>query len=461
MLLRFTLSAAGAMVLASTATAQLQNGTVSPITSQVKDAGVYHMATGTWTRNTTASALVGPSALYDNSCTVGYYTGLAQGDIMGDSGRIPSQSDGGLADAYHINCFSLAYCTFEPVVTTLGLSYYDCYAACDGFLAQTPVQAYALVNVPAGGTAGTQGCWILTFDLTNTTFGFDLAGDCNGTFDNVASTDSFGWTWTQLSPTTGSNAGPILAGDPLGVFNASCGVIGEDTDHPGWGPAAGLPGNGIGVLDQFEIDGGATTGCFWFGGYGAAGLNPMAALYHELFGEGGSTTENQGTGFCAADGSQGVCPGGVTNSGTPGGCPHISGPNGGAGCLLTPTGNATFGSDTYGFSVTAGPSSLGILIQGAVALGYPNGNITVPNSAGKFCVNPQLRGFVETTPLGAGSDEAAIDDFRAMPFGATAIGGGATTYNQFWFRDTGNPNANPGVGAEFNFSNAVETIWIP
>lgn len=468
MLLRFTLSAAGAMVLASTAAAQVQTGTMQPITSPVKDAGTYHMATGTWTRDTGATALVGPSQLYDNTCTVGYYTGLPDGCTMADSGRIPSQDDGGLFDCYEVNCFTVAYCTFEPVVTTLGLAYYDSYANCDGITAASPAAAYALVNVPGGGTAGTIGCWILTFNLTNTTFTFNLGGNADGTYDNVPSTDHFGWSWTQLVPTTGSDAGPILAGDPLGNFNVSCGLAvaangqGAGTDHPGWGGAAG-PGTGIGTeLDQFEFNGGGLTGCFWFGGYNSsAGSNPLGAFFHKLDGgEGtgcGGGGENQGTPFCFGD--TGNCPGGaVGNAGA--GCPHGAGPNGAGGAVLTPTGDANFGNDTYGFSVTAGPSSLGILIQGANPIGFPNGNNGVPDSAGLFCVAPQLRGFIEFTNLGAGSDEAQIDDFQGQPFGATAQPAGSSTYNQFWFRDTGNPNANPGGGAEFNFSNAVQTDWI-
>jgi|GEM_PF-1173132 len=166
---------------------------------------------------------------------------------------------------------------------------------------------------------------------------------------------------------------------------------------------------------------------------------------------------SQGSFFC--DGSAGNCPGGAAGN-VGAGCPHGAGPNGAGGCVLTPFGNAQFSNDTYGFTVTSGPSSLGILIQGATALNYPNGNPNVPDSAGLFCLVPQQRGNVEVMDMGVGSDEGVIDDFKLMPFGATAQPMGSTTYNQFWFRDNMNPNANPGPNVEFNFSNGVETNWI-
>jgi len=179
--------------------------------------------------------------------------------------------------------------------------------------------------------------------------------------------------------------------------------------------------------------------------------SPFAGLEieHCLFGLSGS--------FCF--GHDGNCPGGA--AGAPGhGCPHGAGPDGADGALLTPSGNAQFSDDSFGFYLSSGPSSLGLLIQGASPINYPFGNPNVPNSAGLFCVTPSLRGNVELMNLGLGSDEAAIDDFQGQPFGATAQPAGSSTYYQFWFRDTGNPNANPAPGAEFNFSNAVEVAWI-
>lgn len=457
-----------ALAFATAPATRAQTGTLNAITAPVKDAGTYHVDTGTWTRNTSAFPLAGPKQLYDNTCTVGYYSGVTYGTTVGDSGRIPSLNSGGLANCYEVTFFSFAYCTYEPLVTSLGLRYYETYAACDGLASATPLRAFALLNLPGGGVSGSQGCWIITVDLTNTTISFDLAGDRDTVFDNVPSLDHFGWSWLQLIPTTGSNAGPILAGDPLGNFNQSCGMAvhpsgqGAGTDHYGWGPASG-PGSGIGTLDQYELQGAGSTGCFWFGGYNSSvSSNPLGAFYHKLWGgEGGGCSVFGGNGigqpFCF--GSFGNCPGGEIG-GAGAGCPHQSGPNGSKGARLQSTGEPRFSNDTYGFHVTAGPSTFGILIQGASAISYPTGNHGVPDSAGLFCVAPQMRGNIEVMNLGAGGDEALIDQFQGQPFGATAQPLGSSTYNQFWFRDNGNPQANPGPGAEFNFSNAVETDWL-
>ena len=119
------------------------------------------------------------------------------------------------------------------MVTNIGVGFYDCYAACSSAALPAPTAAFNLVNVPAGSAVGSIGCWLITFDLANTTLAFNLGGDCNGTYDNLASTDNFGWSWTQSIPTTGSNAGPILAGDPLGIFNASCGGVEANAHAPG------------------------------------------------------------------------------------------------------------------------------------------------------------------------------------------------------------------------------------
>ncbi len=161
---------------------------------------------------------------------------------------------------------------------------------------------------------------------------------------------------------------------------------------------------------------------------------------------------NTGTAYCFGD--TGVCPGAVVGAAGQG-CPN-SNPNG-FGALLAATGSAELSNDTYGFEITDGGfNKPGIIISGAAAIGFPNGNPTVPDSAGLFCVNPQLRGFVFFTD---GTGAATQASFQGMSYGATAQGVGSTTYYQYWYRDPGNPNANPGGGAEFNFSNAVMTDW--
>jgi len=448
MLLRFTLSAAGAMVLAGSAFAQ--NATqAQPITSPVKDAGTFHLATGTWTRGVAPVALAGPEVIYDNTCTTGFYTGLTQGEDAGDSGRIPSTSSPsnttsltGLYDSYSVNGFTIAYCSFEPVVTTIGLGFYDCYAACDNGGAGYPspaTAAFALVNVPAGTATGSQGCWIIGFDLANTTFAFDLGGDCNGTYDNVASTDSFGWSWTQLVPTTGSNAGPLLTGDPLALFNLSCGGVGGGTTFPG---ASAGPGSGIGNLDQFELTNNPAGGCFWFGGYSAA--NPYSSFYLQLEGDQGTTTgPGPGSAYCFGDGGGGVCPCG--NFGMPGqGCSNSTG---NSGATLTGNGSASFSNDTLSFDIAGVPGAKpGLIIKG-------NNQVAIAAGDGLLCTTGQSqRSQVQVTSAGA----TTYTDFLGSPFGSVANMGAASNF-QFWYRD---PIGGP-CGGGFNFTNGWTVTYQP
>lgn len=453
MLLRFTLSAAGAVVLAGSAFAQTATQ-AKPITSAVKDAGTYHLATGTWTRGIGAVALAGPETIYDNTCTTGFYIGLPQGEESLDSGRVPSTSSPsntssltGLYDSYEVNGFQVAYCTFEPLVTTLGYSFFDCYAACDngGAGYPTPTAAFALVNVPGGSATGSQGCWIVTFDLANTTFTFDLGGDCNGNYDNIASTDSFGWSWTQLVPTTGSDAGPLLAGDPLGLVNNSCGGVGGGTTFPG---ALAGPGSGIGNLDQFEATTlGGTGGCFFFGGYSAA--NPYSAFYLQLQGDnGGGGPVNTGTAYCFGDGTGTPCP--CANFGGAGqGCANSTG----SGATMTGTGNASFGADTLAFNIAGvNGQKPGLLLRGNSQV---NGGLGNGVGDGLICAAGQSsRSQVQVT---SAAGTTTFSDWNGAGLGSVANVGTATNY-QYWYRD---PNPSGPCGFDFNFSNAWTVTYQP
>lgn len=435
---------------------------LQPITGPVRDAGTYHLATKTWTRNKAGDvALLGPNALYDNTCTVGYYTNPPFGTTLADSGRIPSTSDGGLFDTYEIQSFEFGYCSyFATAPLVLGLAYYDCYAACDGLATTTPVAAFSFANLPVGGAGGVGGCWIVTVDLKNTSRTFTLTGDCNTNFDNTPSTDSFGWSWSELVPSPGNDYGPLVAGDALGVFNSSCGVVGDSTHHPGpgsWGgaPTLGPAGTGIGIIDQFEFIGGGVTGCFWFGGYNSsASSNPISAFYHRLRGREDSSGGFQGSAYC--DGSGVNCPGFA--SGAPGhGCPNTNA--NGLGARLVGQGPALLTNPNFSLGISdSAPNKPGLLIQGMNAINYPNGNAGLPDSAGLLCVLPQMRGFLFFVD---GVGASVQSSFQGQPFSATAQPVGSTTFYQYWFRDPGNTSANPGAGAEFNFSNGVEVVWAP
>ena len=455
------LLAATALTLPTHATAQDISGRLQPIMTPVKDAGTYHLSTGTWSRAESSAALAGPEVLYDNTCTTGYYAGLDPGDVLIDSGRIPSTSSGGLFDDYAINGFTLSYCSYEAVSIDFEIAYWDCFEACMLWSQYNvpPDANIPLLGMPAGGPSGTQGCWLVTIDLANTSLGFELRGDCDGGFDNVPGEDSFSWGFAMPPMTSGTiSSGPTLGGDPALAFNSSCGGVGDGTTFPGFNSA--LDGTGLGNLDQFTIrclcDPG---GCYWFGGYSGIngnagpGANPWSGFYLELQGEQGSTP---GNGNATCDGASGSCPCGTVGA-VDHGCPN-SNPNG-LGAELYGAGEANTLADSFQLGVRHAPSLVfGLVLSGKADLSP--GISTIPDSAGLLCVGGQtLRGSaVLTNSLGFRD----LPDFQGQPYGqASNVSAGTLTVYTFWYRDPGTACApNDTSASDFNFSNAWAVTWL-
>src|SRR5215510_10410446 len=86
---------ASAMVVISGAVALAQGNMrtrLLPITSPPRHAGVYHVATGTWTRGADLGSVVGPDVIYNNSCMLVYFTGMLGGEKFQHRSRLPSPS---------------------------------------------------------------------------------------------------------------------------------------------------------------------------------------------------------------------------------------------------------------------------------------------------------------------------------------------------------------------------------
>ncbi len=204
---------------------------------------------------------------------------------------------------------------------------------------------------------------------------------------------------------------------------------------------AEIPGNVVGTIAYFFSSADE---------YGNSGTS--STLQYTATGSG----LNSGSPFCDGSGTGAICPClqvGLADQG----CPNTN-PNGN-GAKLVGSGNAQFSSDSFGLEITDGAfSKPGIIIKGASALSYPNGNPNVANSSGIFCVGPQLRGNVFFTDS---NGAATVTTFKGSAFGANAEPAGSTTYYQYWFRDPGNTCQNlPGDSAAFNFSNGVEVDWL-
>lgn len=97
---------------------------VRPIPARPRDAGVYHVASGTWTRRV-SQAQLGADIIYNNTCSTGFYSPLSS-DTYVDEGRVPSPSSPdnltskpGAFAAYSIDGFQIAYCT-DQGPTTIG-----------------------------------------------------------------------------------------------------------------------------------------------------------------------------------------------------------------------------------------------------------------------------------------------------------------------------------------------------
>ena len=188
MLARRTLAAAF-LLLAPASLAQTSlRSHLRPITSEVKDAGVLDLATGTWTRRASGIGLTtGPEIVYSNTCSTGYYAGWTQGWTIQDEGAIPNSllpsvpsgsvaggydQNPGCADRYEVNGFEIGYCTYQPTFTT-SIRFYDQYETMGSYCAVpgVPIADYALSGLPGSSSAGVSTCWTVTIDLATTPAG--------------------------------------------------------------------------------------------------------------------------------------------------------------------------------------------------------------------------------------------------------------------------------------------------
>ena len=453
-MLRSSLFAASAVLLSTAAFAQNDaSSKLRPVTSPVKDAGTYHVATGTWTRAKAPTANLGPDTLYNNTCLIGFYVALSSVETLVDSGRLPSTSsvDGpnsvpGSADVYTVNGFQISYCATNALVD-IDVAHYECYSPCSDATLLVPNSSISLVGLPGGGgSASALGCWILDIDIQGSTAEFDLQGDCDQLYDAAATTDNFGWAQTETNP-NGAPGGPLLAGDPYGILAAGpagtgC-PYGDGTVFVG-SDAATAQGTGLGSDDVFETDlGGAYAGCWFFGGYLSGA--PYASFNHVVYGDaGGGGGGAVGTVYCVGDGSGATACPCANNSTNGGGCANGTG----NGAIISGSGSASLANANLVLSGTgATPSQPGLFFQGNNAINSGDG---IQFGDGLRCsggavIRLQVR-FADSN-----GESATTIDVGAV--GANAAGD--VKRYQLWYRD---PNATP-CGGTFNLSNGLEITW--
>lgn len=243
-------AALGAAVCAQDATKH-ETTAFQPIVGRVEYAGVYHVATGTWTSALQGASLAGPAGqdiIYNNTAGGVFSATMAAGEIYTASGRVPSTSSPevcwnpfaipvgsspgsarGCQDSYTIDGFQIGYCSQAPGnATTVQVAFYDSwFPTCSSSVTSgTPTGGPITLNNFPGVTAGNpSGCWVVDIDLTASGQTFSLAADGDGVY-SANTDDAFAWTITFPSIVPGQSAGPIIAG---------CPVDGTGPAHPGHG----------------------------------------------------------------------------------------------------------------------------------------------------------------------------------------------------------------------------------
>jgi hypothetical protein len=457
-MLRSSLSLACVAALCATSSAQqtAPRYKAQPVPSTVRDAGVYHVATGAWTRK--ASAVnIGADIIYNNTCSTGYYSPLS-GDAFNDEGRIPSPSSPnnlgskpGCATSYTIDGFQIAYCTDQAAGPgTITYNFHETFAGCTSAIGLTPTAGFQVAGLPGAGT-GTGLCWIVTLDLDSppqtASLAFAMLADGDGTY-STGTGDTFGWTQESNLPDANQLAtGPLIQGN----FNVCTGF-----DGTRWDTVINYleAGTGMTNSNSFYIENGPTAaGCYWFG----AGFPGQASFHLELYSDACGAVPT-GTPFCdSVGGAACPCAGapqvGVANRG----CMNSFSTNAG----LTATGTASISADTVVLSVDQIPAASVLFFQGTV---QQAGGAGVAFGDGKRCAGGTVirlhthtgqgtPGSATSSYPSTGPDHSGPPDLSVSVKGAIGAPG-SRTY-QAWYRNS----AAFCTAAVFNLSNGLDIPW--
>ena len=466
-----------------------------PITAPIRNAGVYHVATGTWTRGAKPASVAG-QVIYDNSCALRYFTPMLSTERFQHRSRIASpsgpttdsvyygtsQSDHrydqrpGCADRYTVTGFEIDYCSaFVGTVDwehQFASSWADC-ATSD----MVPQYTITLSGLPGGTPTGEFNCWAVDVDLSGIpNGGIELSADGDGSYQGPSTLDQFGWSFGPSSPVIASDyTGPVIAGNYTWnnpwtgcQFCPPCtGTDGTiwDSSIVGAGPtpASERQGTGMSSNDFFRdtggpISGASGPGCYTYG-------TPHADFYLKLL----STTAcgSPIVPFCAP-GVAGIvtCPCGNPQvpAGAMKGCDNFAGGTGGGGtggATLWGIGTAIAGpSDTLVLEVTGGVgSNVTVLFQGTT------NTVNARSGAGVRCVGGTLKrlykGNLHNGAIHFPNNGVAVHD-ESSAKGYTIVPP-ITLYYYAGYRNTaanGHPGC-PGLAFGFNTTNAGSVAWAP
>lgn len=446
-MLRSSLTTAGILFLGASAFAQNSaRSHVHPITGPVRDAGIYHVGTQTWTRHASQANLIGADVIYCNTCPSGYYSALS-GDHYVDEGRVPSptspnnlNSKPGCSSSYVVSGAQVAYCTDQTVAGgnfgTYTINVFQADTGCSSIVGQTPTGTIALTG-PGAQVQGTQACWIVTVDSSATPF--TMLADGDGTFNTAP--DTFEWDMSSTA-VAATLTGPIIAGD----LNVCTGY-----DGTRWDPVVNYAedGTGMSTENHFYIEQGPTTaGCYYFPGIQESSFH--LRLYSDACG-----VTPTGTVFCAGDGvaPHTACP-----------CANNSPVAAGAGCLnsfgvgatLRGTGHPSLTGDTVVLNAGGLSVSSVLFFQGTLQQGGGAGAVF---GDGLRCAGGAIIRLATHNATGTGG--AAVSSYPQGAEPSVSVRGLVTTPGtrdyQAWYRNA----AAFCTAAVFNLSNGYEIVWVP
>lgn len=505
-MLRPSLTTAAVALLCTGAMAQSDiKSRLQTVTSPIKNAGIYHVATGTWTRAGSIANLggIGPDTIYNNTCGSVYFTGMLSTEKFQHRSRIPSLSSPlvgapieltsapGCANSYLVNGFQVAYCSSSVLTVDWQYQFASNYTLC-GAGDMVPQYTIDALGLPGGTVTGAQQCWLVDLDISGGTGGgILLSADGDGTYNGTINTDEFGFSFAPTTLTVASQfTGPLIAGDftwtggpgtVSGVLTPCTGVDGTIWDSP----IIDLTEEGTGMdsRDFFRISGGPVSapsgaGCYYFGG------NPHADFWLELYADPNCPDPNPLVGFCYPNaGGTRSCPCGnqpAPNDGTRG-CNNFGTPppssgdpaTASGGAILTATGSVVASTaNTLVFHVTrqhgTASGNITILFMGTTQL-----SPGVISGAGVRCISGLLtpRPYKgQSTNVGGVPDTCEVnfpDPGLPPPYDQDAWtrssmpAPGSVRHYYAAYRNTaaGNNHAPCVSTAAFNLSNAGTITW--
>ena len=457
-MLRSSLIAASSFALMASAAAQTpqQINSTHKVPGAVKHAGIYHVATGTWTRTGggAVSNFGASDIVYSNTATSGYFTsaggnaGFASGSENFDEGGLPGTTNGNPftgagpnRDEYKINLLSYGYCDLSaPAPSGWTFNFYESYDPCT--VNVSPDASRTVTGFPAGG------CWTIDIDLTGNEFclGADGGALAPG-WDNDPDFDSFGWSLTYAG-TGAAAAGPLLVGDPVATDPTYiAGGLPLDGSNTYYGAVSACNSLGTGYLTRdfwwLEDPTGASSNCYFFGGYsnnnGCGGpSNPYASFYMEMLAAPGSCgAPTIGTIYCNSN---------VNSTGVNTSMSLLGSASAAANDLTMAAGNLP--NNTFGFFLYSGTQGF------AANPGGSQGNLCLGGAIGRFQGPGQIKssGAGSEITLSAAAGEWDLASLPA-PTGSTAAMAGDTANFQAWHRDSS------GGVAVSNFSDGITVIW--